>query len=151
MGPEAVAYAEAVRALDQQRGELGAVRTRVATIFGTAGIVSSFFAGLIVRQTRSLGGLGIAAVVAFCIIGLAAVPVLWPWKSWRWIPPGDALVHDYIDGENRVTAEAMERDLALHLADNWRKNKEILDWMHLGVMVALVGLGAEVVLWLLAL
>jgi hypothetical protein len=28
---------------------------------------------------------------------------------------------------------------------------EMLDWMHLGVMVALVGLGAEVVFWVLAL
>jgi hypothetical protein len=151
MEPEAVAYAEAVRALDQQRGELGAVRTMVATIFGTAGIVSSFFAGLIVRQSGSLGGLGIAAVVAFCAIGLAAILVMWPWKSWKWVPPGDDLVRDYIDGENRVTAEAMERDLALHLADNRRKNMEMLDWMHLGVMVALVGLGAEVVFWVLAL
>ena len=151
MGPEAVAYAEAVRALDQQRGELGAVRTRAATIFSTAGIVSSFFSGLIVRQTRTLGALGIAAVAAFCVIGLAAVLILWPWKSWNWIPPGDDLVRDYIDGENRVTAEAMERDLALHLAENLRENAKRLNRMHLGVMVALAGLGVEVVLWMLVL
>lgn len=151
MGPEAVAYAEAVRALDQQRGELGTVRTRAATIFSIAGIVSTFFSGLIVRQTRSLGGLGIAAVAAFCVIGLAAVLILWPWKSWKWIPPGDALVHDYIDGDHRVTAEAMERDLALHLADNFMANQKRLNWLDLGVMVSLVGLGAEIVLWVLAL
>jgi hypothetical protein len=150
MEPEAVAYAEAVRALDQQRVELGAVRTRVATIFGTAGIVASFFSGLIVRETRTLGGLGIGAVAAFCVVGLAAILILWPWKWWAWTPPSDDLVQHYIDGQ-RVTAEVMERDLALHLADNWRKNNEKLNRMQLAVMVALVGLGAEVVLWVLAL
>jgi hypothetical protein len=151
MEPEAVAYAEAVRSLDQQRRELDSLRTRAATTFAAAGIVSSFFAGIVLDPGQDLNRHAWVAVVLFCGVGLSAFLIQWPWKSWKWIPPGMDLVRDYVDGESRVDAEAMQRDLAINLGENHEHNQKRLDRLHFGQMAGIVCLALEVLFWLLAL
>jgi hypothetical protein len=148
--PEAVAYAEAVRALDQQTGELDALRTRAGTLFAIGAVVSSFFAATVVQPGSALSLPGWIAVGLFCGVGLSALAILWPWK-WQWVPPATALVRDYVDGENRVTAEVMQRDLAVHLGSNFAANRRWLDVLHVALMGGIICLAGEVTVWLVAL
>ncbi len=145
-----MAYNEAVRALDQQRVELDSLRGRAATIFASAGIISAFFASFVLEPKKGLGWLEWVAVGAFCGVALSALPVLWPWKWWKWVPPGKDLVDKYVDGENRVSASAMHRDLAIHLGANLEHNQRRLNALYVLLMVGIGCLGLEVVSWVVA-
>jgi hypothetical protein len=64
--------------------------------------------------------------------------------------PGKGLLTDYVEGENRVTAAQMQRDLTIHLADNFNHNQGRLRWLYILLMVGIGCLGLEVVCWVLA-
>ena len=148
--PEGVAYNEAVRALDQQRSELDSLRGRAAAIFASAGIISAFFANFVLDPKTGLDLLEWVAVGSFCGVAVSVLAVLWPWRWWRWIPPGKPLLTDYVEGENRVTAAQMQRDLTIHLAGNFNHNQGRLRWLYILLMIGIGCLGLEVVCWVLA-
>ena len=65
-------------------------------------------------------------------------------------PPGKPLLTDYVDGENRVTAAQMQRDLTIHLAGNFNHNQGWLRWLYILLMIGIGCLGLKVVCWVLA-
>jgi hypothetical protein len=113
--------------------------------------VTSFFAGLTVNQGEGLRCLQWVAVTLFGIAAVSALLVQWPWKAWKWIPPAEELVRDYVDGDSRVDASAMQRDLAAILGQNLAKNQEPLNRLYYLLMVGIASLALEVVFWLLSL
>jgi len=56
-------------------------------------------------------------------------------------PPGKPLLTDYVEGENRVTAAQMQRDLTIHLAGNFDHNHGRLRWLYILLMIGIGCLG----------
>ena len=150
MEPEGVAYAEAIRALDQQRTELEHVRSRAGTLLAAATVVTSLFVGLTVEDKEGFRCVQGVAVALFCVAAASSLLVQWPWMAWKWIPPAEELIRDYVDGENRVEGTAMQRDLAVHLGRNLAENQVRLDRLYYLLMAGIAGLTFEVVFWLLS-
>jgi hypothetical protein len=63
---------------------------------------------------------------------------------------GEALVHDYVDDPNRTPGAVMERDLAIHLGENLADNTKPLNWLYYLLIAGIIGLGLEVLFWLLS-
>ena len=73
----ALVYAEAVRALTQQREAFESLRARAGALLSGAAIASSLFGGRAVDHGH-LGVFGWLAVAAFARLGFAVLAVLWP-------------------------------------------------------------------------
>jgi hypothetical protein len=149
VGNESRAYDEAVRALNDQRASLGQLRSRSIQLASLAAVTFALFAGIVPNAERP-GGFLIAALVAFAAIVALCTMIVWPSKDWKWNPPAEDLVAEYVD-EDGVPEEIMVRDLALFLADNRARNAPRIDRLYKASAAALALLGIEIVLLFFAL
>jgi len=148
--PEDLAYAEAVRSIEQQARSLDELRSRTGVLLTGASIVASFLGAQALR-TSSFDALSGLAVVAFLGVLTLALAVLWP-REWRWSFGATILLEDWADvPSRRDDIPAMRRFLAERLDANWVENKKKMDKLFVFWQLAAVSLGAEVVLWTLKL
>lgn len=138
-------YREAVRALSQQENAIESFRGRAGLLFSAAAIVTSFFGA----QALSAGGANVAtwaALAAFFGLSIASLAILWP-REWEFSADARYLISNYIETDEPLSPSAIQRDLALHLADSYQTNRVALGRLYLYFRVAGVLLAAEVALW----
>jgi hypothetical protein len=151
----AVAYEQAVRAIDQQAEQLEHQRARAGLVVSTAAISGAFLGGLTFNsgQRDSLTGWGLAALIAaalgFLVVTLAAVRIWWPARGVFTLNPG-VIVQKWAD-ESPATCSELHRDLALHMGAHQVRNKRAIDqrlrWFAcalIAFVVELIALGVAV-------
>lgn len=151
---ESVIYAEAQRGLALQPVLLNELRARTGILFAVANGVTGVLGALVIRRD-GVDCLATWALALFAASALLCLVILLP--LWRW-PMSESprkLITNYINtprqGDTRWTTEQAKLDLALHMekhASAMRSNMKWLQWMF---VAALACLGAELVLWLVAL
>jgi hypothetical protein len=148
-----LAFDEARRALDGQERALTAFRTRAGVIFSAAAIVTSFLGGQAL-DAHGFTTLAWLAIVAFAVLGVAALFVLWPDDAWEFDAVPNQIISSYIERPDEPPDEIhiVHRDLALHMENSYlaneRRRLRPLRWAFRLSVVALV---VEVALWLAAL
>lgn len=141
-----LALDEARRAMEQQRADLSGLRDRAGTLLGFAGLASAFLGGLAIRDGAQVGSWTWVAVVAFILIALAVLFVLWPRKFT--LSLGSPKLVGWAE-HDAADLNQMRRDAALWLDDHYTKNRKKLDWMYGTYTVAIVLLMIEIVALLL--
>ena len=145
-----VAYDEAIRALDLQRGAFDSLRTRVGFLLSAAAIATSFLGGLALRMGSDAGTwVGIALFAAF---GAVALRILWPRaeSAAGFTARPSALIEGYLEDADGLQLPAMYRDLALYAEDAYDSNESrhlgpLTWWFRLGILL----LTAEVIAWVI--
>lgn len=148
-----LAYEEARRALDGQERALGAFRTRAGIVLSAAAIVTSFLGGQALG-TSGFDTLSWVAIVAFAVVGLASVCVLWPDDDWQFEAIPNQVIGTYIEREDGVDVPlfAIHRDLALHMENSYSSNeRRRLSPLRWAFRIAVIALVAEVAIWLIEL
>jgi hypothetical protein len=149
VGNESRAYDEAVRALSDQRASLAQLKGRSIQLVSLAAVTFALFTGVAPNDGKPDRWV-IAALVVFAVIVVLCTAVVWPTKDWKWIPPAEDLVAEYVDHEDAVAEEVMVRDLALFLAENRAENAPRINRLYMASAAALALLGVEIVLLFLA-
>jgi hypothetical protein len=152
---EALAFSQAVRALDAQSTALESLWTRAATILSAAALVTAFLAGLALAGPTLQDGeiqlvdltawswLGIASFVAVLLLSLV---MLFPYKvrslvSATRILEGAAAAPD-------ATVTEIQRDLARYLDANHVHNTKLLTRLFACFGAASIMLLVEAVAWI---
>jgi hypothetical protein len=156
-----IAYEVASKALSDQRESLTNLRTRSATLFSAAAIVTSFLGAQALDDTKVMAGTNqlVAdrtlqaweAVGIGCFIGVAVLTILilLPWPGWTFRVGARDFIRDYSETDPPATVQQAQRDLALHLENHYDGNESKLKWLFWGFRVAAAVLAFEVVAWLL--
>ena len=144
-----LAFAEAGRALDAQERAVNELRSRAGILIAAAAIATSFFGGG--ARTEDRGGLLVSiAIIAFALVGVAVLAVLWPRQEWEFGASAQDLIAEYVEPET-VPLALIHRDLALHRTASFATNATQLRWLVTTFRVSLVLLVIEVGAWLVAL
>jgi hypothetical protein len=110
----ALAYGEAVRALDYQRAALESLRTRVGVLLSGATIATSFLGGLAIKKHAD--GWGWLAIVLFTGFALISLRILWPRAEGAegFTARPSQIIDNIIEGPGYAPWE-VARELALHM------------------------------------
>lgn len=142
-------YETAKSRIEAQERDVDEMRSRTAAVF-TLGIAITTFLGGFVLDRRSPGVLAIVGIILFGVVGILLGAVLWPTK-WKFRLSARTLIDGWVEGDNPATPEELARELALQLDDNAVSNQTKLDRRWLAFQIALGALGAESIVWLVAL
>lgn len=143
----ALAYEESVRAVVQQQNALDSLHTRAGLVLSAAAITSSLFATQVLRH-GSPSCLTWNALVAFVVVGVAALYVLWPRHGWRFSNNVLKLFSAWVDKEN-ASIDVMRREVAEFNQGAYSDNQKLLGRLYVSFQIASAALGIEVVLWLI--
>lgn len=147
-----LALEEARRNFDSQAGQLADLRNRALALVGVGGLAASFIAGLSAAQPEAAqpgaaqpDGLSlwyIGALGAFLLIVAISMSIWWPRKLMTSQDP--AILVEWAEMP-AIDEQLMNRDMALHLDDQYEANKKIIDEMVNGFCVAIGLLFIEIV------
>jgi hypothetical protein len=143
-------YQEALRLLSGQESVVDGLRARAGALFATASVSTSFLAGLSLRQHR-IGGLAWAAIVAYLVLGLLSVVVLWPWYGWVFAQSPRRLLADYVEADPPVGLDEMYRQLSIHAELHHHANQRRLQVLVRSCEASSALLVVEVLLWVVQL
>ena len=144
---EELVYTAAQRALDQQSTALSDLRTRTSTLVAAATLSASFLGAAAIGRNAPAWA-GVLAMAAFLLSGACAGWVLWPAQV------SFAVDIDNMDDElspHRNDPETYLLRVAHGLRDVSRENQKVIEQRELIFRLALLALGAETLLWALAL
>jgi hypothetical protein len=144
---EAIAYAEAVRAIEKQAGMLDELRARTGVVL-TASSVAVSFLGAAAFQRKPVPEESWWAVAAFCVVVLMCAFVVFP-RSWRFSLGATQLLADWTKQESGGPVPMLAFVAKCH-ETNFLKNDRQLAWLYAAFVLALAALGAQVVLLTLA-
>jgi hypothetical protein len=152
-GPEpdprlVIAYEESVRAWALQSSVLDELRTRAGVLLSGASISSAFLGAKSLEGGHSLSGFSIAATVVYAIVVLLCVYIAWP-ATFEFVHNGEDLIEEYL--KDGVSPDQMRRSLTIANARHRVTNRAKIDHRLLGFRLASLGLGADVMLWLIEL
>jgi hypothetical protein len=153
---KALGYDEAVRNITGQAGVLDALRGRAATLLSAAALVTSFLGGLtlvapaisetgVFRGAR-IGDWAWAAIIAFGIVGLTSLLILWPWNWVFEMDPVQFMTDAEADG---LEVDELKGELAEFHWLHWNSNQSTLDRLYLVYRAGVLALVAETVFWIL--
>ena len=144
---EELVYSAAQRALDQQSTALSDLRTRTSALIAAATLSASFLGAAAIGRSAPAWAV-VLAVTAFLLTGAFAGWVLWPARI------SFAVNADLMYGElaqYRKDSEFYLLEAALGLRNLYVGNERVIEQRELIFRTALVALGAETMLWALAL
>jgi hypothetical protein len=151
------AYDESVRAITQQVGALDELRSRAGTLLAAASLVTSFLGGqalagpalhgrMIVRAT--IDGWGWIAIAAFGGVFVLTLIVLWTY-NWKFSESPSGLIGIYESMDPVMSLEDAQRELALHLEENYDDNEKRLIWLSRCLRGAATLLTFEAIAWII--
>jgi hypothetical protein len=154
---EAIAYEQAVRAVDGQSATLESLRGRAATMISAASLVTAFLGGLalagptltngrIVRPP--LSGWSWVAIGAFVAVVVLTLVALWPYR-WYSVIDAEELLRS--SAQANATPLDVQRDLARYFDRNRVKNGALLFRLLVTLSLSTVALLVEAVAWIVAL
>jgi hypothetical protein len=143
-----IVYELALRSLDQQERELGELRARTNTLVAAAALIASFLGAAAIHEH---GGLSVWSIIALTVLvatGGLSLYVLWPRElSFAF----DArLTYTALYGLIDTPDEAQLR-IAYSARDRYLDNKHTIDALELRFQAAVLTLGLQTVLWVVAL
>jgi hypothetical protein len=144
-----LAFVEAGRALDAQERAVNELRSRAGVLIAAAAVATSFFGGGAMAGENGSPGM-LIAIVAFVLVGIAVLAVLWPRPDWEFGASAQDLIAEYVEPES-VPLPLIHRDLALHRTASFATNAAQLRWLVSAFRFGLVLLVIEVGAWLVAL
>jgi hypothetical protein len=144
----ALAFEEAGRSLDGQERTVTELRSRAGVLIAAAAITTSFFGGRVLADPIEVAA--VVAIVAFVLVGLCVLAVLWPRTDWEFSANATDVIEEYVEPD-LVPLELIHRDLALHRANSYRRNARQLRMLFVVFRVGLSVLLIEVGAWLVAL
>jgi hypothetical protein len=144
---EELVYSAAQRALDQQSTALSDLRTRTSTLIAAATLSASFLGAAAIGHGAPPWA-AVLAMAAFLLTGVFAGWVLWPARVLFAINADR--VHEELDPYREDPATyLLEAAYGSHNA--YVDNERIIERRELVFGLALLALGAETLLWVLAL
>jgi hypothetical protein len=144
-----LSYEESIRAWALQSSVLDELRNRAGVVLSAASVSSAFLGAKALEGEHHFSVLSIAATATFGVVVLLCVYIVWPAKDWVFVHDGKALIDTYVtDG---VSLDEMTRDMTLDNAKYRVDNGTKIGHRFLGFRLACVGLGADVILWLIQL
>jgi hypothetical protein len=152
----AVAYDQALRAIDQQLEALEQLRGRAGLLVSTAAISASLLGGLALTRDRAadLTGWGIVGLVlagvAFAWIAVTTVVIWWPGPVFFSLD-SVVIIQQWADQKPAATESILKRDLALYLDRHRAANRDLLEqrltwfaWALLAFLVEIIALGLAI-------
>ena len=140
-----VVYDESVRGITRQQGVVDALRSRAATLFTGASLVTAFLGGQALTRDPDLNVLAWVAIGAFVALFGLVILILWPWK-FRFVLSAQILIEDHLHKD--------PAQLHRYLAEVWEKNYDLnqvrVGQLHLIFRAACAALSIEVVAWLIS-
>jgi hypothetical protein len=140
---EELVYSAAQRALDQQSTALSDLRTRTSTLVAAATLSASFLGAAAIGRSAPAWAV-VPAMAAFLSTGAFAGWVLWPAR----------VSFDRVEKElfpYREDPAAYLLRAGHGLRDVSRENRKVIERRELVFSLALIALGAETLMWTLAL
>ena len=144
---EELVYSAAQRALDQQSTSLSDLRTRTSTLVAAATLSASFLGAAAISRSAPAWA-AVLAMAAFLLTGAFAGAVLWPARV-SFAVDIDRM-HDEL-APYRGDSEVYLLEAAHGLRNVYLKNETSIERRELVFRLALLALGAETLLWALAL
>ena len=138
----------ALRSLEQQERELGELRVRANTVIAAAVLTASFLGAAAIREAGGLSELSIAALVAMVITGGLSLYISWTRELRFAFDARDTYAELYPAFDNVASAQLT---VAYGARDRYRAYKEAIDDLETAFELSVIALGAETVLWTLAL
>jgi hypothetical protein len=138
----------ALRSLDQQERELAELRARTNTVIAAAALIASFLGAAAIERAGGVSGWAIGALVVFGVTGGLSLLVLWP-RELRFAFDARRTYDELYPLSGNV-AEAQLR-IAYSARDRYVENKAVIDRLELAFQAAVLTLGAQTLLWALAL
>ncbi|MEV4420375.1 hypothetical protein AB0L40_10440 [Patulibacter sp. NPDC049589] len=137
----------ATRALDHQERRVPDLRTRTSALLAAASLTASFLGGVAIRED----GLSVFAILALAALVLTAgfaLAVLWPAQLLFAIDPEEMYAELYDDRDDPAV---YLRRAANALREAHAENLAKLDLRDLWFRISAILLGAQTLLWALAL
>jgi hypothetical protein len=141
-------YQEALRGLLQQQSAVESLHNRAATLVFAASFASSLLGSRALAD--GVGGWDWVAISLLLIIGALTVALLWPYYNLTFRFDPEELLDTYVDSEQPLGMSDMQRQLALRIKADWRRNGRIVRRLRELFQVALVILLAEILAWMLS-
>ena len=141
-------YQEALRGLLQQQSAVESLHNRAATLVFAASFASSLLGSRALAD--GVGGWDWVAISLLLIIGALTVALLWPYYNLTFRFDPEELLDTYVDTEQPAAMSDMQRQLALRIKADWRRNGRIVRRLRELFQVALVILLAEILAWMLS-
>jgi hypothetical protein len=142
-----LAFEESRRAITQQQAVHEALKTRAGTLLAVASLATSFLGGVALDKKVPQGAAW-APVLAFFIVGILIVAILWPWPGWVFRNSARVIIGDYIEADKPSNLSEMHRDLSLHMEQHFDSNEKRLEKLFWLYRIASIFLIIEIVLWL---
>lgn len=142
----ALAYQEAVRALEAQSASRDGVRSRAGTLLSAGAIVAGFLA-------PAAGSLTAASAAGGAFFGVACLAALYgslSSRNWRTSTNVHALLGDYIETEPPASVSEIHRSLAYYMQVDRDANEKELLRRERSVSVAAMAVALETIAWLIA-
>jgi hypothetical protein len=144
---EELVYSAAQRALDQQSTALSDLRTRTSTLVAAATLSASFLGAAAIGRGAPAWAV-VLSMAAFLSTGAFAGWVLWPAQV-LFAVDADRVEEELLPYREDPAAYLLEATHGLRGA--YRENRKVIARRELVLRFALIALGAETVLWALAL
>lgn len=144
---ERLAYESALRAMDDQVGELNRLHSQTGTLLAAGSITASFLGAQTLSEAGEFGSFGGLALVAFVVSTLAAIYVLLPRTSLVFSLSAPVL-YETLAGQSEPRAL---QTIAYWLEDYWQANRSQMRRLVVVFFVSGGALVAEVIFWALAL
>jgi hypothetical protein len=141
-------YGLALRSLDQQERELGELRARTNTLIAASALSSSFLGAAAINASGGVSGWAFAALLAFAATAALSLAVLWP-REMSFVFDARETYGELYPLIDKIS-EA-ELSVAYSARDKYWANKKTIDNLEVAFQVAVVALGAQTLLWALAL
>ena len=141
----ALVYEEGRQAVAAQQDVIDSYGSRAGLLLSGAAIATSFLGGVALRSGDP-GPWSWIAIVAFALLGVATLAILWP-TSWASETGPRIMIATYVEAEKPLPLEIMLRDLALHRSDLLARNSRRLRRLAWAVRFAGFLLLTEIVAW----
>jgi hypothetical protein len=144
---EELVYSAAQRALDQQSTALSDLRTRTSTLVAAATLSASFLGAAAIGRGAPVWAV-VFAMAAFLLTGAFAGVVLWHARV-SFAIDADRVQEELSPYREDPAAYLLRAARGLH--DAYLENEQVIERRELVFGFALFALGAEILLWVLAL
>jgi hypothetical protein len=140
-------YEESVRGWSLQSSVLDELRNRTGVLLAAASVASAFLGSADLTRHETFSTLSVLALIAFGLVVLLCVYVLWPTKGWVFTHEAAGLVDAYIKDEKSL--DYMYENVA-KVADEYRtENEGKLNCQFSAFRWASLALGVSIALWLI--
>ena len=133
--------------MSEQGGVLDELRSRTGVLLAAAAVSSSFLGAEALTRHPRLSSLSIIALISFGIVVMLCLVVMWPKGRWWFTHSVEGLIDAYVKSDKSINY--MHKMLARKNGDFCQRNEKKLKFRFFAFQIACLGLGVDVVLWVL--